>query len=352
LGVCVASWKKRATVNQTLAPFDCGSRARVVVTRGTLIESEHYICYAAVDRTGGVVERNGDITRPVYMRSSAKPMIATAVVASGAADRFGFTDEEIAIIAGSHSGEAIHVQTVQRMLGRLGLGEDALHCGAHAPTHGPSAEALCAAGRLPTAVHNNCSGKHSGILALALQLGAEPGTYLSLENAAQREIMRVCSELLAFPQRDIVAGVDGCGIPVIAVPLQTAAHFYARLGDLALFPPALAGPLGRVRDAMIAHPQFVAGTNRFDTDLMVAARPNILAKGGAEGYHGSSALERGLGMCVKVADGNYRAVAPFVVDRWSALGILGDRERSVLEHYRAPKIRNHAGTVVGDIQII
>jgi L-asparaginase II len=333
-----------------MQPFDCGARAAVVVTRGELVESEHCICYAVVDRQAQVVESNGDIDRPVYMRSSAKPLIATAMVASGAADRFGFSDEEIAIAAGSHSGEPKHVDAARNMLRKVGLDESALRCGAHAPTHGPSADALCLAGELPKPIHNNCSGKHAGILALAVQLGAPSEGYLLLDHPAQSEIRRVCAALLGVPLAREEIGVDGCGIPVIAVALRTAAHFYARLGDLGLFPRELAPALRRVRDAMIAHPEFVAGTNRFDTDLMSAARPNVLAKGGAEGYHGSAALEQGLGMTVKVADGNYRAVAPFVFGRLVSLGILDAAQRAALEPYRAPKIRNHAGAIVGEIQ--
>jgi L-asparaginase II len=336
-------------IHETQA-FDCGPRALVVVTRGKLVESEHHVCYAIVDAQRNVIESNGDIDRLVYMRSSAKPLIATAMVASGAAQRFGFSEEEIAIAAGSHSGEPYHVDAVRSMLSKAGLTESALQCGAHAPTYQPAADALCLAGELPRSVHNNCSGKHAGILALAVALGANPEGYLSADHPAQQEILRVCAALLDVKEETLVIGVDGCGIPVIAVPLRTAAYFYARLGGLDQFPAELVAALQRVRDAMIAHPEFVAGTNRFDADLMTAARPKVLAKGGAEGYHGSAALERGLGMTVKAADGNYRAVAPFVVGRLIHHGILSERERALLEPYRMPKVKNHAGKVVGEIQ--
>lgn len=334
-----------------LEPFDSGARAAVIVTRGQLVESEHYLSHAIVDAAGRVLAANGDIERPVYMRSSAKPLIATAMVAGGAADRFRFTDEEIAIAAGSHSGEPKHAAAVRSMLQKAGLSERALRCGVHAPTHGPSAEALCVAGQLPTAIHNNCSGKHAGIMALALALGASADGYLAVDHPAQIEILRVCAALLDIPQNTLVIGVDGCGIPVIAVSLKVAAAFYARLGDLARFPSELAPALRRVRDAMVAHPDYVAGTNRFDTDLMTAARGQILAKGGAEGYHGSAVLAQGVGMTVKVADGNYRAVAPFVIDRLASLGALDETMLRALAQHRVPKITNHAGLVVGEILV-
>jgi L-asparaginase II len=352
LGVLTASWKNRGCMTGDLQPFECGDRAVVIVTRGALVESQHYVCYAVADADGRVLQSRGDIDRLVYMRSSAKPLIATAMVASGAADRFDFTDEEVALAAASHSGEPKHVATVLRMLGKIGLGEDALLCGAHAPVHEPSADALCAAGERPRAVHNNCSGKHAGILALAVHRGADPAGYLAADHPAQAEILEACAQLLGMPLDQMAIGVDGCGIPVIAVPLRTAAHFFAKLSDPQRFPSQFAPALSRVVDAMIAHPEYVAGTGRFDTDLMTAARPDVLAKGGAEGYHASSALRKGLGMTVKVADGNYRAVAPFVIDRLSSLSALGEARLQALERYRAPAVRNHAGKVVGEIRVV
>jgi L-asparaginase II len=337
---------------QELKGFISGDEAVVVVTRGTLVESEHLICYAIADADGRVLQSRGDIDRLVYMRSSAKPLIATAVVASGAADRFSFSSEEIALAAASHSGEPKHVETALHMLAKSGLGETALRCGAHAPMHEPSAEALCALGQLPRAVHNNCSGKHAAILALAMHRGADPGGYLAPDHPAQAEILDVCAQLLGIARERMEIGVDGCGIPVIAVPLRTAAQFFAKLSEPQRFPKQLVPALQRVIAAMVEHPEYVAGSNRFDTDLMKASRPNVLAKGGAEGYHASAALRRGLGMTVKVADGNYRAVAPFVVDCLRSLGVLDDVQVSALATYRVPKVRNHAGLAVGEIRLV
>ena len=352
MGVPYASWKNRECVARELKAFDCGDQAVVLVTRGTLVESQHFICYAVVEADGRVMQSRGDIERLVFMRSSAKPLIATAVVASGAADRFGFSDEEIALAAASHSGEPKHIATAQRILEKIGLDESALQCGAHAPTHAPSAEALCKAGELPRAIHNNCSGKHAGILALAVHRGADPAGYLAADHPAEVEILDVCAQLLDIAADRMVIAVDGCGIPVIAVPLRTAARFFAKLSDLERFPRPLVAALRRVVRAMIEHPDYVAGTHRFDTDLMTAARPDILAKGGAEGYHASAALKAGLGMTVKIADGNYRAVAPFVMDRLRRVGVLDDAQWSALEQYRAPKVRNHAGKIVGETVVV
>ncbi len=339
-------------MTRELEGFITGDESVVVVTRGDLVESEHLLCYAVADTSGHVHQSRGNIDRLVYMRSSAKPLIATAVVASGAADRFALTSGEIALLAASHSGEPKHVETAQRILAKIGLDEAALRCGAHAPVHEPSAQALCAAGQQPRSIHNNCSGKHAGILALAVHRGLDPGGYLDRQHGAQIEILDVCAQLLEMPPEQMGIAVDGCGIPVIAVPLRTAATFYAKLSDPHLFPQPFPNALQRVVTAMIEHPDYVAGTNRFDTDLMNAARPDVVAKGGAEGYHASGVLEKGLGMTVKVVDGNYRAIAPFVTDRLRSLGVLDDAQLAALAAYRSPKIRNHAGVAVGEIRVI
>lgn len=332
-------------------PFDCGQRAAVVVTRGSLVESQHFLCYALVDAAGAIIDSRGDIERPVYLRSSAKPLICTAVVASGAADRFKFSETEIALAAASHSGEPMHIAGVRAMLQKIGLEESALQCGAHAPSHEPSARALCAAGLLPQAIHNNCSGKHAGILALALHLDADYRSYLSPENPAQVTILQTCASLLDVPRADLVIGVDGCGIPVIAVPMKTAARFFARLSKLDYFPEHYRDALRRVCAAMQAHPEYVAGSGRFDTDLMLATRPDIVCKGGAEGYHATALLRHGLGLTVKVADGNYRAISPFVLARLQREGALSDAALERLAKHRRPTIRNYAGTIVGEIDL-
>jgi L-asparaginase II len=271
------------------------------------------------------------------------------VVGSGAAERFGFTDAELAIAAGSHSGEPYHVDAVTSMLTKIGLDESALLCGAHPPIHEPSAAALARAGIAPRRIHNNCSGKHSAILALAIHLGASTKDYLSPRHPAQRAILKACAEMFDVPEESMIIGVDGCGIPAVAVPLRVSAVFFARFADSAALPARWREPLERVRRAMINNPQYVAGTDRFDTDLMRATFPNIACKGGAEGFHASASIQRGIGMCVKVADGNYRAISPFVTARLSALGALGPDEAKLIEHYVRPEVKNHAGAVVGEI---
>ena len=327
-------------------------RPAVVVTRGGIVESEHFVRFAVADPSGEVIASDGDIDSPTFLRSSAKPLICAAVVESGAAERFGFTDMELALIAGSHSGEPKHVDGVRSMLSKIGLGEGALACGPHPPIHEPSAEALVRACQLPQRVHNNCSGKHAGILALALHLGASPDGYLAPTHPAQSRILDAYAAMFGVARERMVVGVDGCGIPVVAVPMRVSATFFARFAALEGLPSKWLGPLERVRDAMVAHPDYVAGTGRFDTDLMTAARPHIACKGGAEGFHATAMIGTKRGMCAKAADGNYRAISPFVIARLRELGELSDAEARALERHAQPLVRNHAGTVVGEIRTI
>src|SRR5215210_6853486 len=141
-----------------------GNPVLVEVMRGALTESRHRGAVAVVDADGATVLALGDVIRPVYPRSAVKPLQALPLIENGAAERYGFGDEELALACASHGGEAAHVEIAARMLARAGLDESALECGAHWPSHQPSAQALARSGATPSALHNNCSGKHAGFL--------------------------------------------------------------------------------------------------------------------------------------------------------------------------------------------
>ena len=322
---------------------------KVIVTRGGIEESAHAVRFAVADTGGEIVSSGGDLERLTFLRSSAKPLICAVVVGLGAANRFGFTEAEIALAAGSHSGEPIHVAAARSMLAKAGLTEDDLRCGAHAPYNVQSALDLAAAGIAPGQIHNNCSGKHAGILALAMHLGAGPAGYLEVTHPAQSAILDGCAEMLGVPRSSFAIGIDGCGIPAIATPLSVAARFFAKFAAPQRFAAKWRDALVRVRDAMMAYPQMVAGSGEFDTDLMSVARGDIVAKGGAEGYHASAALRRGIGLCVKIVDGNSRAVPPFVVAQLAEMGALTSEQAELLLAYRRKIVKNRAGTVTGEI---
>jgi L-asparaginase II len=322
---------------------------RVAVSRGELVESVHEVSACIADAGGESELETGEVERPVYLRSSAKPFIAAAIVASGAADEFAFDDRELAVIAASHGGEPFHVAAVRGILSKIGLGVAALQCGAHPPSYEPAAAALAAAGEAPSALHNNCSGKHAGILAMCVCLGFDLATYAAPGHPAQRRILALCARLAGVPAGSLPLAVDGCGIPVYAVSLRAAARSFARFATLKEVADEDARPLERVRSAMRAEPRYVAGTGRFDSALIEATRGRIVGKAGAEGVHGDAFAREGLGLALKAADGARRAVAPAVVALAGSVGALDPGEAAGLTEYAAPAIHTIAGAAVGRV---
>ncbi len=323
----------------------------VDVVRGHLVESNHHVALCATDARGLLLLSLGDVETPVYLRSSAKPFIAAAVVASGAAERFGLTQSEIAVMAASHSGEPFHVEAVRAILRKVGLDESALRCGAHPPYNTQAALDLERAGTAYTAVHNNCSGKHAGILTLTKMLGADHGTYVSQHNPAQRAILSFCARIMGDDPQTWPVAVDGCSIPVFATSLHRAARAYARLATLDQVSEQDANALRMVREAMRAFPRYVSGTGEFDTVLIERAAGNVLCKSGAEGVHGDALIELQTGLAVKIIDGTKRAVAPAVLAALHELGALDERIQAGLTAFSRPTLYNHAGLAVGEIVV-
>jgi L-asparaginase II len=308
-----------------------GYRPLVKVWRGDTVESLHHGVVVVMDDAGREVARHGDPSLVTYLRSSAKPAQVLPLLASGAAERFGFSDAEIAVMIGSHGGEPFHVEAVRAILERIGVGEEALQCGAHPPYHRPSAQALRAAHEEPTAVHNNCSGKHAGMLALAVHLGAPTAGYLDEGHPVQRRILAAVAALAGLAPGDIRTAIDGCSAPNFALSMSAAATMYARLIAPGGLPADLQAAARRVVAAMRRHPEMVAGTDRLCTALMRSASGGLIAKIGAEGFYGLGFERdgRGLGVALKVADGD------------------GDRA-GLQERYVGP-LRNHRGLVVGRV---
>jgi L-asparaginase II len=320
------------------------------VTRGGIVESLHHVAACAVDENEAVIFAMGDVGAPVYLRSSAKPFIAAAAVEAGVRERFGLTGEEIAVMAASHSGQPYHVAAVRSILSKIGMDESALQCGIHAPYNAQAAAELQEIGVEPAAVHNNCSGKHAGILALCAVLGADPATYLNATNPAERRILALCARVSDQPVEELHLGVDGCGIPVYATPLRNAAISFMRFATLSGIDDRDAAALAVVRDAMIAHPEYVAGTGEFDSRLIATAKGRIACKGGAEGVHGSAVIDRRAGLALKVIDGASRARAPAVLALLRRLDLAGESVLREMEDLERPVVYNRAGRAVGQIR--
>jgi L-asparaginase II len=321
----------------------------VGVTRGERLESIHAVAACAADAAGNILLALGSIDEPVFLRSSAKPFITAAGVRAGTVERFGFEARELCVMSASHNGEPFHVDAVRGILAKIGATVNDLQCGTHAPSYAPAAAALAARGEAASALHNNCSGKHAGILALARVLGAPLEGYLDPQHPAQRAILTFCERVSDDVFTSATLGVDGCGIPVYATSLRNAARSFARLASLEALEPDDAAALARVRAAIVAEPEYIGGTRRFDTDLIRAGNGRIVAKGGAEAVHASALLDGGIGLVLKVIDGAPRAAPPAAVALLRQLGALDDAQLQLLAAYARAGVTNHAGTPVGEV---
>ncbi|MDH2909277.1 MAG: asparaginase [Candidatus Eremiobacteraeota bacterium] len=329
---------------------ELGGVAAVEVRRGAYVESWHRIAACASDAAGRILLAMGEIDRPVYLRSAAKPFIAAAAIAAGVREAFGLTMEEIAVMAASHSGEPFHVAAVRSILHKIDLDESALQCGTHLPLDEASAHELIRAGLSPSAVHDNCSGKHAGILALTRLLGADPSSYREAEHPAQRAILDLCARVCDDDAAAWPLAIDGCGIPVFATPLRNAARAFARFATLQGLPDRELQALLVVRDAMLSHPEYVAGTGQFDTRLMTAAGGAIASKVGAEGVSGIASMSAGLGLALKVVDGASRARPPAALAGLRALAALPESAQAELTDFSEPILYTRKGARAGEIR--
>jgi L-asparaginase II len=279
----------------------------IELTRGGLVESVHAGAVALVDAEGEVAAALGDIGAAVFPRSAIKPLQVLPLIETGAASRFGFGAPEIALACGSHSGTAAHVALVASMLARAGLTEAALACGVHEPMDAAAARDLVRAGRAPTPLHHNCSGKHAAMLATAVHMGEPAEGYWRPEHPVQVRVRRVLEEMAETRLAPHACGIDGCSVPNWAIPLSGLARAFARLVTGDRLAPERARHCAIVAQACAAHPQFVAGPGRLDTLAIERLPGKALIKGGAEGVCAGAFPERRLGFALKIADGAKRA---------------------------------------------
>jgi L-asparaginase II len=329
----------------------------VEVTRGGITESRHRGHVVAVEPNGKIIAYLGGPETLTFLRSSAKPHQALPLIISGAADRFGFTEKEIALACASHSGEPIHVEVGASMLKKIGLGPDALKCGTHEPFSPEVARQLREKGEEPNVLQNNCSGKHAAMLAVAVHLGAPIETYYLADNPVQLAIAEVISRFSGVPLEDIAVGVDGCGVPVFGVTVKAMALMYARLvAPPPEFDEQIRSAGARIVSAMTNHPELIGGTSdRLDTELMKAAKGRLVSKVGAEGVYTVGVLPskewpRGFGLALKIEDGDdHRARPTVVIESLRQLGILADESLEAVARYAFFPVRNRRGEVVGEV---
>ena len=337
------------------------------------VESVHRGSVVVADVGGRIVASVGG-DRRLFLRSSAKPFQALAPVVAGAVDHFGFGSREMALFSASHSGERVHVEVARSILARLGLAYSDLECGVHAPVHTPTLKALYRSGGEPITLHNNCSGKHLGMLTLARFRGSTVGSatsssrqahgpelvegrgwpivgYVERDHPVQQEIFRILGALLARDPTGIPFGTDGCGVPTPFLRQSEQARLFALLGNPEAAPEEFRSGLARIAQAMTAYPELVAGTGRLNTQLLRAAGDGVVAKTGAEGSIGVGLRGRGLGISIKVADGNSRALGPVLAETLRGLGLLsGEKGDEFCRAYSPAPVTNARGERVGEIR--
>jgi L-asparaginase II len=323
----------------------------VEVVRGGLVESRHRGAVAIVDAAGTKVFAAGDGTRPVFPRSAVKPLQALPLAETGAADKFGLSDEELALCCSSHSGEPAHVRGVERILAKAGLDASALACGTHWPAAQSAAMALARTGT-PSALHNNCSGKHAGFLCVARAMDADPAGYWRPDHAVQQRVHAVLEDLAGCVLPSDHCAVDGCSVPTWAIPLQNLALAFAKFASGRGLTPARAAAAKRLLAACVNAPWYVAGNGRFCTEIMQLLGKEALVKTGAEGVMCAALPARGFGIAIKCDDGAGRAPEALMAAALSRLLKLDDQKRAALARLAQPKIRNWNDIETGELRVV
>ncbi|MBL8583382.1 MAG: asparaginase [Rhizobiaceae bacterium] len=322
----------------------------VEVLRGNRVESRHRGAVAVVDGDGAVVLAVGDIDQPVYPRSTVKVIQALPLVESGAADAFGFGDRELALACASHRGEPLHVATAADMLARAGLEKDALECGPHWPNDHASTVRLAREGGEPSALHNNCSGKHAGFLCTCRHRGIEHRGYVAPDHPVQAAVRQAMEEVTGAAHSADNRAVDGCSIPTYAVPIRNLALGFARMASGKGLSRDRNQAVRRLFTACMAEPFMVSGTGRPDTEIMRAGKGRIFVKTGAEGVHCAALPEYGYGIAIKCDDGAGRA-SDSIVAAVLARHLADDPDISAtLMGICMPAVSSRNGVTVGRIR--
>jgi L-asparaginase II len=323
----------------------------VEVLRGNLVESRHRGSVSVIDADGATVLSLGDVERHVFPRSAVKALQALPLLESGIADRYGLTDEEIALACSSHSGEPEHVEAAAAMLAKAGRDVACLECGIHWPMGEAATRLLAAKGGQPTALHNNCSGKHAGFICLACGMDENPKGYVTAGHKVQQAVRASLEEVTEASHTDDEAAIDGCSIPTYAIPLPALAFGFAKFGTGAGLSAGTQAAAKRIRRAVAQHPFMVAGTDRFDTRLMEILRERVFVKSGAEGVYCAALPELGYGIALKVEDGGPRAASAAMAGLVLHFLPLGDQERAAVEALAQPVLKNWNGIEVGRFRV-
>ena len=300
------------------------------ILRGGHIESRHTGSFAVTDPSGRIVLAGGDPAASVFPRSAIKALQALPLVAEGGAERFALSQAELALACASHTGLPAHTETAHAMLRRAGREVACLECGTHWPSSPTAARALAAAGQTPTALHNNCSGKHAGFICAAVAAGVDPAGYIRPDHPTMMRITKAVAAATGIALTETNRGTDGCSIPTYRIPLAAIATGFARFGTGEQLPGGFSQAAARLRQAAAENPLMLGGPGRIDTEVTQALGDAVFLKTGAEGVHAGAIPALGLGFAIKADDGGNRASDAFaaalirhylpghdILDRWA-----------------------------------
>jgi L-asparaginase II len=327
-----------------------GDEPLVAVERGQYVSGVHRGVLAVADSHGSNLLSIGDSNQPAFLRSAAKPFQLIPAVLAGAIQRFRISERELAVLCASHWAEPNQLTAVLSVLRKIGLDEGSLRCGVHPPISPAVAEQLVREGRQATAIHNNCSGAHTGMLMACVSRDWPIEKYGSPDHPLQVMTRAIIAGFAGVDIDAVELAVDNCAVPTFRLPISNAARAFARLATGQAVPPDLAEAALEISSAMTRHPEMVGGEGSFDTALMVATSGNLVSKGGAEAFAGIGVRSLGLGFALKITDGNPRAVPPASVDVLRQIGALTENELVALAEYRAPAVLNHQGKLVGRLR--
>ncbi len=304
-----------------------------------------------MDSDGKKIYEKGDGSEVAFPRSSAKLMQAMVPMSLGAAEKYDLSDVEISQICASHSGEECHIKTVTGLLSKIGLDESALRCGAHYPYKESVAKEMKKQGIEARQIHNNCSGKHSGMLMADVILGEDTETYFKPENEVQKRILEMIANICEYPKEKIKVSVDGCGVPVHALPVGVFAYGMARLGDYEKLPKELQEPAKKIVDSIFAQPVYTSGSDRIDYYIMSKSPEKIIIKSGANGYFAGCLPERKQGFAIKCYDSQNIYKNRVLIAFMKKLGIIQEKDYEFFDTVVADnKIYNHKKEIVGRIE--
>lgn len=322
------------------------------VYRGPIVENIHRGDIAVVDYKGNIVKKVGDAHKFTYFRSAAKPFLALNVILSGAADTFGFDEKELAVMCASHRGEVYHVEAVASILEKTGLGSEILHCGVTEPFSRSAATKLYKSGQSLTPLHCNCSGKHLGMLSVCKQKGYPLEGYYDITHPVQQDELAVLAAFTGVEKEKIVIGVDGCTVPVHGIPLYNMALAYARFANPSLVGEPYNSAVARLTQAIVNNPEMVSGSGAFCTDLMLAGNKQIVGKAGADGVYCIALPQVGLGVALKVEDGDMRSCHIAAANVIKQLGVFDEAQLTRLAKYISAPVTDNYKTKIGEYKAI